>query len=386
VSVEIFVRVAAYFWSDVKYLATAGVGNMPRAYASLEEFVGEFRVHLVPHRIWNNYYANSLGFTGREFSVEKPIGTRRIMALGDSMIYGMGVGYPQNVLTLVEASLRRDCGDTEIMNFGIPATGVWEYLLVHKLAAPRYNPDVVVMHFYMGNDGPDLIFGASEVPSIGRRIRAYSYALNYAANAIKVLRSLSFPRDGRAAAAPTSTENVIQGGERVSDEPDITDSEFKPWSSEEEFAEIAAMELGRFYRGKNTPFRFDAWKATLEVIEALRTDVIATTGRGPIIILYPSQLQVYPQLFEHTKIEVEKQLKAIDPDDFDPIFPSRVLFEYCWRAGLSCYDVTPAILSAAGKSSAPLYLPRDPHWNVRGNRVAAAAEAAFLRQELCRTH
>ena len=383
VSAEIFVRVAASIWFDVKYLATAGVGNMPRAYASLEDFLGEFRVHLAPHRIWNNYYANSLGFTGQEFSVAKAVGARRIMALGDSFLYGM-VAYPQNVLTLVEASLRRDCGDTEIMNFGIPATGVWEYRLVHKLAAPRYNPDVVVVHFYMGNDGPDLIFGANEVPSIGGRIPAYSYAWNYVANSVKVLRSLNLTRTARAVATPAATDHMIQGGTRVRDQPDITDREFEPPFSEEAFAQIAAMELGRFYRGKNLPSRVDAWKPTLEVLDALTADVVSTTGRGPVIILYPSQLQVYPKLFRQTTREVEKRLETINPDDIDSAYPSQVLLEYCRRAHLSCYDVTPAMVDAARESTDPLYLPRDTHWNVRGNRVAAAAEATFLRHELCK--
>lgn len=386
VSAEIFVRVAANIWFDVKYLATAGVGNMPRAYASLEDFLGEFRAQLAPHRIWNNYYANSLGFTGRELSVAKPVGTRRIMALGDSFLYGM-VAYPQNVLTLLEASLRRDCGDTEIMNFGIPATGVWEYRLVHKLAAPRYNPDVVVVHFYMGNDGPDLIFGANEVPSIGGRIPAYSYAWNYVANSVKVLRSLNLTRTARTAravATPAATDHMIQGGTRVRDQPDITDRDFEPSFSEEAFAQIAAMELGRFYRGKDLPFRVDAWKRTLEVLDALTADVVSTTRRAPVIILYPSQLQVYPQLFRLTKREVEKRLKTINPDDIDSAYPSQVLLEYCRRAHLSCYDVTPAMVDAARESTDPLYLPRDTHWNVRGNRVAAAAEATFLRHELCK--
>ena len=49
------------------------------------------------------------------------------------------------------------------------------------------------------------------------------------------------------------------------DQPDITDRDFEPSFSEEAFAQIAAMELGRFYRGKNLPFRVDAWKPTLEV-------------------------------------------------------------------------------------------------------------------------
>ncbi|MFZ2143926.1 MAG: SGNH/GDSL hydrolase family protein [Xanthobacteraceae bacterium] len=383
VSAEIFVRVAANIWFDVKYLATAGIGNMPRAYASLEDFLGEFRAQLAPHRIWNNYYANSLGFTGRELSVAKPVGTRRIMALGDSFLYGM-VAYPQNVLTLLEASLRRDCGDTEIMNFGMPATGVWEYRLVHKLAAPRYNPDVVVVHFYMGNDGPDLIFGANEVPSIGGRIPAYSYAWNYVANSVKVLRSLNLTRTARAVATPAATDHMIQGGTRVRDQPDITDREFEPPFSEEAFAQIAAMELGRFYRGKNLPSRVDAWKPTLEVLDALTADVVSTTGRGPVIILYPSQLQVYPKLFRQTTREVEKRLETINPDDIDSAYPSQVLLEYCRRTRLSCYDVTPAMVDAARESTDPLYLPRDTHWNVRGNRVAAAAEATFLRHELCK--
>jgi hypothetical protein len=42
------------------------------------------------------------------------------------------------------------------------------------------------------------------------------------------------------------------------------------------------------------------------------------------------------------------------------------------------------MVDAARESTDPLYLPRDTHWNVRGNRVAAAAEATFLRHGLCK--
>ena len=153
---ESFIRVVAIVRYDVKYLATADVNKIPTEHASsFEDFLGEFKVHLVPHRIWQNYFANSLGFTDREFPIEKPKGTMRIMGLGDSFLYGM-VAYPQNVLTLVGASLRAECpGESfETMNFGIPATGVWEYRLMHKFAAPIYKPGMVVTHFYMGMTGP----------------------------------------------------------------------------------------------------------------------------------------------------------------------------------------------------------------------------------------
>src|SRR6185312_13443531 len=152
---ELAIRMAAQFSPDVRYLATTKDAR-PLSYSSLTEFLASFPIHIVPHRNWNNYYANALGFTDREFSTEKPPSTLRVMALGDSFAYGL-VAYPRNVLTLVESRLAESCRDqrVEIMNFGMPSTGVGEYRMLHKLAAPIYRPDRVMIHFYMGNDGPN---------------------------------------------------------------------------------------------------------------------------------------------------------------------------------------------------------------------------------------
>ncbi|HVQ81747.1 MAG TPA: hypothetical protein VMS82_17705 [Pseudolabrys sp.] len=100
-------------------------------------------------------------------------------------------------------------------------------------------------------------------------------------------------------------------------------------------------------------------------------------------MLYPSALQVYPERFAAARRALVMRHPSVDPADFDPLFPNGVVKEYCRRAGLSCYDVTDAMIAAAAENHEPLYLPQDTHWGVRGNRVAAAAEAAFLRQELC---
>jgi hypothetical protein len=73
-------------------------------------------------------------------------------------------------------------------------------------------------------------------------------------------------------------------------------------------------------------------------------------------------------------------LKAVKGPGKDPIqqvstktTPNRTLEQYCQRWRLRCFDVTPAMRAAAAASPDPLYLPRDSHWNVRGNRVAAEA-------------
>jgi hypothetical protein len=381
-SAELLVRIAAAMSFNVKYLATAGIAHTP-AFTSLEDFVGIIGPELAPHRVVGNYYTNGLGFADKEFSVEKRAGTLRIMGIGDSFTFG-SVSYPRNVITLVQDSLNRDCADTpiEIMNFGIPSAGVSEYRAVHVLAAPRYKPDRVVVHFYLGNDGPDLVSGNRAMPEMRPQAGAWSYAWSYVKNSITVLRSLE--RGTRATSGNAPNPNA-RGGERASDLPDLTDAEIEPSFTPEAFDRVLMDEVQHLYRGRSLPFR-DRWKDTLEVLDTLRSDVAATTGRPLIIVLYPSQAQIYPALFEETKQKIKKFAPAVDLDDFDAAFPNEIVLNFCRRAGLVCEDITSALLSAARESMDPLYKPRDTHWNVRGNRVAAAAEAAFLRPLLCTNH
>jgi hypothetical protein len=378
---EILVRIAAAYRSDVNYFATAGVVPLPVGGGTLEDVLRSYSPHLEPHRVWRNYYANALGFTDEEFAVDKPPGTLRAMALGDSFAYGM-VAYPQNVLTLVEQFLRTECtaDNIEIMNFGIPATGVSDYRLVHGVAASRYKPDVVIIHFYMGNDGPDLVFGSSEVWSAAPTA-TISYAWNYMANFVRVARST---RQLLSGLNLSPARQAALGGKRVSEIPDVTDHDFRPSFSEESFERIEAAELTRHYRaGESAPAGQRAWKKTFGVLDALTTEVLATTKHLPIIIFYPSQLQVYPAAFESAKHSTIITVNGSDPAGFDEDYPNRTLEQYCQRWHLRCFDVTPAMRAAAAASPDPLYLPRDSHWNVRGNRVAAEAEAGFLKELLC---
>jgi hypothetical protein len=378
---EVGVRVAARFSPDVRYLVT-GRDTRPSSFSSLGQFLAEFPAHIVPHRNWNNYYANALGLTDREFSAEKPPGTLRVMALGDSFAYGL-VAYPHNVLTLVETSLAESCRDPsiEIMNFGMPSTGVWEYRLVHQLAAPIYKPDRVVIHFYMGNDGPSGFDGTSELPRKKGSWKFRSFAWSYLVNSITLLWSVERPLSEKA----PDTHRPPRGGEQVSSAPEINDRDREPSFTEDAFASIAAAELGRLY-SKPNPIGADAWARIFDVLDLLRSEVTAGTGHPPSIVLYPSQLQVYPEVFEATIRRSKRFFPGATASDFDAQYPNHQVADYCQRTGLHCYDLTPRLIEAARQSPEPLYIPRDTHWNNRGNQVAANAEAAALHNELCAVH
>lgn len=94
-----------------------------------------------------------MGFNDVEFKQEKKEGTLRILALGDSLVYG-SVSYPLTAINKLEDILNRDCShqSIEILNMGVPGTGVWDYKTIYELAAPIFKPDLVLVHFYLGNE------------------------------------------------------------------------------------------------------------------------------------------------------------------------------------------------------------------------------------------
>ena len=53
------------------------------------------------------------------------------------------------------------------------------------------------------------------------------------------------------------------------------------------------------------------------------------------------------------------------------------------RADLPCLDLTPVFVDASHASADTLYKQRDAHWTMRGNRIAAEAQAEFLVGLVC---
>jgi hypothetical protein len=378
---EVAVRVAARFLPAVQYLANAGHSGRPAIYRSLEDFLAANSGQLVPHRAWFGYWNNALGFNDAEFEAPKPLGRLRIMALGDSFAYGM-VPYPDNVLTIAEELLRASCRghDFDILNFGINGAGVWQYKTLFELARPIYEPDIVAVHFYMGNDGPNVYRLRTGLP----RGSTHSYLWSFVRSVWRVRRALD-PALSPPIGGPTAG---AVGGERVGPGPRLTDDDplmSTPTFSPEAFIGIARGELMHLYAPRRDPGRVArAWAPILDVLDTIRQEAARHRIRM-IIVLFPSALQVYPT----RPAEVLDALHArgthadVSDADIDPTMPYQVVRAYCDRAGIDCFDVTRALIVASRESDLPLYRPRETHWNIRGNQVAAEATAAFLRAFVC---
>jgi lysophospholipase L1-like esterase len=104
---------------------------------------------------------NSYGMRDRERTLQKPPGTVRIAAIGDSFAFGFGVSAEETFASVLEGMLNessRDAGGRyEVLNFGVSGYCSRDEALVVKYKAVAWNPDVVVVAYVLNDPETDPI-------------------------------------------------------------------------------------------------------------------------------------------------------------------------------------------------------------------------------------
>ena len=96
---------------------------------------------------------NKHGFRGPEVDYRKPDGTRYIVVLGDSFVWGFGVEQDEAFTQLLDKSLQPRA---RVVNLGVSGYSTDQQLLLYRDWGRRYRPDAVVLVFanndIMGNN------------------------------------------------------------------------------------------------------------------------------------------------------------------------------------------------------------------------------------------
>ncbi|MFH1690364.1 MAG: GDSL-type esterase/lipase family protein [Candidatus Eisenbacteria bacterium] len=276
---------------------------------------------------------NSKGLRDREFPYGRLPGARRILCLGDSFVCGYGVqadeAYPkvlEQVLTAADGSGNR----WEIINAGIGSTGTAHQLAYFATEGHRYEPDVVILGFFMMNDLWDnaisglyaLEDGAlvkHRAPRTGaRKIQLYTrwipgYNTLFARS--HLLNLLKF----RVTAM--HHQQLTTNDERSSADPDGDRSR----RSEE---------------------------LTCRLLSEFR-DVCAEHSCRPVVMLIPPP--------PGTREQEDQKARLVS---------------HLVEQGIPCLDLRPGF-SETGRYE-ELFYPRDGHWNVEGHQLAAKLLHNFL--------
>jgi lysophospholipase L1-like esterase len=86
------------------------------------------------------YTHNSSGFRGNEFKVKSA--KKRIIAIGGSTTYGVGVGDRQTWPFYLDSLLN---DKYEVLNFGIPGHSTVENIILSAFYLSEYNPDILII-------------------------------------------------------------------------------------------------------------------------------------------------------------------------------------------------------------------------------------------------
>lgn len=95
------------------------------------------------------YQSNSFGARDREYQLEKPKDTLRIVGIGDSVMFGWGVSENESYLSLIEQKFRSAAlpqKQIEVINFGTPGYNTSMEVALFEQKALLFQPDIVVLH------------------------------------------------------------------------------------------------------------------------------------------------------------------------------------------------------------------------------------------------
>jgi hypothetical protein len=133
---------------------------------------------------------NSSGLRGlHEYAPERPAGVRRVLAVGDSFMFGVNLRDEESLPVQLQTILSRH-GKWEVLNLGVPGYGTDQQWLRLQRLGFRYAADVVVLGFFERDvrrnvesfrdyakpvftlEGSRLVLGHVPVPAPEETIRA----------------------------------------------------------------------------------------------------------------------------------------------------------------------------------------------------------------------
>ncbi len=144
--------------------------EMWRYAAELKEPLGDT---LLPfhHKanVFGKYYGveintNSLGLRDVEFKIPKPLGTKRVMMLGDSFTLGWGVPFSETLAKRLEKQIATKFSNYEILNMGTGNYNSSMEVELFKRKGLTLEPNIVVLMYYINDTEPTPKISSNTYP------------------------------------------------------------------------------------------------------------------------------------------------------------------------------------------------------------------------------
>ena len=288
-------------------------------------------------------------------------GRTRLLNIGDSFTFGMGVNaaqaFPQLLDGLTVAGDRVESINAGVFGYGTDNEAAW----LHTYGWPL-QPRLVVIGFFVGNDVKDTMLGMDKttVDTAGRLI------------------------------ATDKSKQAMQGADGSDPDTATSGGGIKGWLENNSHAYLflrgfwtglrpvkprapTVFDAASFFLTQEPPAISTGWSQTLGVLDSIRADVQAHNARL-IVVAIPTREQVQDPSWREMQTQFGLSDTQLQRD-----LPQQKLAAWATHTGTPLVDLLPAF-RAAGQNQA-LYFRTDRHWTAAGHTLAADQIKAYLTQQ-----
>lgn len=299
---------------------------------------------------------NVFGFNARDYPLQSPPGTFRVLVVGDSFSW-VG-GREGNYTKLLERKFETHHGShmIDFINAGYPMTHTGEQLAMLKKFGLQYNPDLVILGFFMGNDFVDADPYRKRIAFNG------AYADIDKRHEHRILGyPVVFP--SRSFWMVMENGQILAESRRARmDTRDLQQPQ--PLFSENTFLNIERKRLDLFDANS---FREARYQRNINYIFdsiSEMDDLLKARNIRFLVAIFPDEFQVNPNLFERIVARFK-----LNQGDFDLNLGQNLLKQFLDLKGIHYLDLTDRFRTEGEKRD--LYLLRDTHWNSAGIQLTA---------------
>ncbi len=261
---------------------------------------------------------NNLGF--RDDDVQATKTKRRVLILGDSLLWGLGVDNKNMASEILEKKLFH--GKTEVINMAMNAYSTDQEFLVFSSSGKKYKPDNVFLFFY-----PNDVLG--NLCSVFYRSKKPAFALE------EGMLKLILPED---------SEKVVSLRGAALD-----------CKKDEDFTGFLKTYPAEYERGM---------RLTEKIILRLSRDVSASGARF-FLFYVPHFAQVYDSEWKHSVGALH-----VASENMERYRLQNILRAFCRKNRIAFVDMTP-VFQKRSRAEYEFFNRYHGHWNKKGNALAA---------------